>query len=131
MREDENRSRPLAKRLRSEMTKAEVILWSRLRRGSMFGHQFRRQHPIGPYVADFACVAAQLVVEVDGATHSSPAELAHDRRRDAFLRRSGWRVIRVQNEDVYRSLDGVLVTIAERLPPPSSFALRARPTPPP
>ena len=75
------------------------------------GHHFRRQHPIGPYVADFACVIAKLVVEVDGGTHSTDQEQAHDRRRDAYLRRQGWRVCRVWNDDVYRNTEGVLDAI--------------------
>ena len=95
MRQGELRSRPLAKRLRRKMTDAEVILWSRLRRDSVYGARFRRQHPVGRYVADFACVAAWLIVEVDGDTHSSDAEIAHDLERDAYLRDRGWSVFRV------------------------------------
>lgn len=104
------------------MTDAETILWSRLRRDAVMGHRFRRQHPIGPYVADFACVTANLVVEIDGATHSRDAEVAHDRRRDAFLRARGWRVFRVQNSDIYKNLDGVLEGIARHVPPPRRTA---------
>jgi len=81
------------------------------------GLTFRRQHPIGPYVADFTCVPAHLVIEVDGDTHSTDAEIAHDRRRDAFLRSKGWRVIRVWNEDVYKNLNGVLDMIFDLVPP--------------
>src|SRR5437016_2315193 len=76
------------------------------------------KHPIGPYVADFACVPARLIVEVDGETHSTVAELAHDQRRDAYLRTRGWYVFRVTNEDVYKSLDSVLDGIVRFLPPP-------------
>src|SRR5215475_11684640 len=108
MRDYQRRSLPLAKKLRTRMTDAEMILWSRLRRDIMYGLRFRRQHPVGPYVADFACVTAWLIVEVDGGTHSTPAERAHDRRRDMYLRSRGWRVFRVTNDDVYRRLDEVL-----------------------
>ncbi len=101
------------------MTDAELILWSRLRRKSFDGHsRFRRQHPIGPYIADFACVAAWLVIEVDGDTHGSAEEVAHDRRRDAFLKERGWRVFRVGNHDIYENLDGVLEGIWRALPLP-------------
>jgi very-short-patch-repair endonuclease len=134
MRENEKRSRPFARRLRRELTEAETILWSYLqRRASIYCVHFRRQHPIGPYVADFACVTARLIVEVDGATHCSDSELRHDRRRDAYLRRCGWRVLRVTNSDVYENLSGVLDLIDSRLakyrkiPPPS----RASRDPPP
>jgi len=93
------------------MTDAEVIMWSRLR-DTPFGMRFRRQHPIGPYIGDFACPMARLIVEVDGGTHSTAAELAYDQRRDAYLRRRGWRVLRVSNLDVYRNLGGVLDEIS-------------------
>jgi very-short-patch-repair endonuclease len=94
--------------LRKQMTNAETILWSRLRRGALGGHRFRKQHPIGPYIADFACVAANLVVEVDGDTHGADAAVAYDRRRDAYMKEQGWRVLRVSNEDVFKRLDDVL-----------------------
>ena len=100
------------------MTDAEIILWSGLRHDAVCGRRFRRQHPIGPYVADFACVPVLLIVEVDGDTHSTPAELAHDRSRDAYLRARGWHVFRVTNEDVYKNLDSVLDGIVRLLPPP-------------
>ena len=102
-----------ARSLRQKMTSAETLLWSQLRRGNC-GMRFRRQRPIGPYIADFACVPARLVVEVDGATHGSEAERRHDARRDAFLRTRSWRIIRVTNEDVHRSLDAVLELIWQR-----------------
>jgi very-short-patch-repair endonuclease len=108
------------------MTEAEVVLWTALRRRKLNGFKFRRQHPIGPYIADFACVAAKLVVEVDGATHWTPEELAHDRRRTQFLEQAGWRVLRVTNLDVFENLDGVWLSIEHKLPPPA-----ASPPPPP
>ena len=117
--------------LRRTMTHAETILWSRLRLRSAHGRTFRRQHPIGPYIADFACVPARTVIEIDGDTHSTDAELAHDRRRDAFLRAEGWRVIRVSNEEVYKNLNNLLDMIFDQIPPPSRVRMRSRSTPPP
>nr|WP_166931813.1 endonuclease domain-containing protein [Rhizomicrobium electricum] len=109
--------------MRKQLTHAEIILWSRLRRGEQGGFRFRKQHPIGPYIADFACSAAKLIVEVDGETHGSDEEIRHDQRRDAYMRTLGWRVFRVTNEDVYKRLDVVLDGIARILqgtmePPP-------------
>jgi very-short-patch-repair endonuclease len=101
MREKEKKSRPLAKRLRKAMTKAEVVMWVRLRELELLGYKFRKQHPLGPYVADFACIEAMLVVEVDGATHGTPDEVAHDERRSAYLHTNGWAVFRTTNNDVY------------------------------
>ena len=78
MRENETRSRAYAKRLRRQLTSAETILWSHLRRDMFLGLRFRRQHPVGPFIADFACTAARLIVEIDGGTHFRPAETSHD-----------------------------------------------------
>jgi len=112
------------------MTDAERILWSRLRRKSFDGkNRFRRQHPIGPYIADFACVAAWLVVEVDGDTHGTEEKIVHDKRRDAFMRARGWRVVRVTNLDVYKNLDVVLEGIWRALALPPSGSLRSPPPP--
>jgi very-short-patch-repair endonuclease len=122
MRADEKRSRPLARKLRRQMTQAEVILWSRLRRSAFAGHEFRRQHPVGPYIPDFASVKARLIIEVDGDTHATEEEIAHDRRRDAYLRKRGWRIFRVTNEDVYTRLNDVLDGIARLLPSPRPSA---------
>ena len=101
----------VARRLRKSMTDAEQALWKRLR-FQQTGHRFRRQHPVGPFVADFACLAERLIVEVDGGQHcDSPT----DARRDAFLRDEGYRVLRFWNTDVLQNMDGVLQVILERL----------------
>ena len=120
--EGEYRVTQKARTLRQNMTKAEVILWVNIRKRAMNGARFRRQHPIGPYIADFACAAAKLVVEVDGATHSTPEELAHDARRTKYLEQEGWVVIRVTNIDVYENMDGVWRMIAAQLAPPPRSA---------
>ena len=88
---------------------------SRLRRGALGGRRFRKQHPIGPYIADFACVAAKLVVEVDGDSHGADAAVVYDRRRDVYMNEQGWRVLRVTNEDVFKRLDDVMDGIARAL----------------
>jgi very-short-patch-repair endonuclease len=105
------KSKSFAKQLRKQLTNAETILWSRLRRDSIQGRRFRRQHPIGPYVADFACMPIRLVIELDGETHSSPKEQKHDRVRDRYLNEHGWHVVRIWNGDVFENLDGVLEMI--------------------
>jgi very-short-patch-repair endonuclease len=109
------------------MTEAEVVLWTFLRRRALSGYKFRRQHPIGPFIADFACVAERLVVEVDGATHWTPEEVARDAKRTAFLKSNGWRVVRVTNLDVFENADAVWLTIERTLRPPPA----ASPPPPP
>ncbi len=101
-------------------------MWSRLRKKQLNGYGFRRQHPIGPFIADFACIAKKLVIEIDGATHSTDKEITHDQRRTAFLEDKGWQILRITNPEVYENLDGVLEAIAAILPPPSALL-----TPPP
>ena len=108
MRDDERHTIKRARQLRRAMTRAEVILWQHLRKRQLAGHRFRRQVPVGPYIADFACVECCLIVEVDGETHSRQGEVDHDTRRTAFLEAKGWHVHRVWNNDVYDNLEGVL-----------------------
>ena len=83
----------------------------RLRRNVIAGHKFRRQHPVGPYIVDFACCAKRLAIEVDGQTHLSDEARAYDWRRRADLLRIGWREIRATNEDVLFNLDRVVELI--------------------
>ena len=128
MRDDERTSRPRAKAMRREMTKAEFALWMRLREANRHGYKFRRQHPIGPYSADFAHVRGMLVIEIDGETHGSPEEIEHDRRRDEFLRGRGWTVIRFPNVEVHENVDGLVEHLTGRLGPHP--AAKRRPTSP-
>jgi len=120
-----------ARNLRRDMSNAERKLWSALRGHRFHGLQFRRRAPCGPYIADFLCHAARLIVEVDGATHSTDAECARDRRRDAWFEANGFSVLRLTNAAVYAEFDGVLEMIRlraeEKLPPPQpSPAARER-----
>ena len=116
MRDDETKSRAFAKKLRKEMTKAEVILWNRLRELNTRGFKFRRQHPIPPYVADFAHIKGKLVIEIDGVTHWTDERAVRDRRRDAFMHADGWEVVRFPDKEVYENADGVVENIVHRLP---------------
>ena len=104
-----------ARRLRQESTGAEKKLWSRLRDRRLASAKFRRQLPIGPYIADFACVEAQLIVELDGGQHADRAE--HDEARSAFLNSKGFRVLRFWNNDVLLNIEGVLTVILQALDP--------------
>jgi very-short-patch-repair endonuclease len=101
-----------ARVLRRDMTDAERTLWSRLR-GEQLGVKFRRQHPLGNYIADFACLCPGLVVELDGAQHQD--QQAYDARRDAFFRDQGFDVLRFASNTPFLNLDGVLQVIADRL----------------
>lgn len=115
MREKEERSRPRAKAMRKAMTKAEVILWGNLRQLNTRGFKFRRQHPIGPFIADFAHIKGKLVIEIDGATHWSPEERGHDERRTVYLQDQGWTVLRFVNAEIYHDVSDVMERIVRRL----------------
>ncbi len=100
MRESERRLRIFAKSMRRETTKAEIVLWNRLRELNQRGYKFRRQHPIGPFIADFVHLSGKLVIEIDGATHGRDSR-PYDERREEYLRERGWTVVRYWNLDVY------------------------------
>jgi very-short-patch-repair endonuclease len=100
--------RRFARSLRRDMTEAEQKLWLELRGRRLDLIKFRRQVPIGPYIADFACLEARLVVEIDGSQH---ADSVRDTARDAELKQRGFRVLRFWNDDVLRELDAVCDTI--------------------
>jgi len=103
--------RRTAKRLRETTTAAEDLLWRRLRRFPISGTHFRRQAPIGPYVADFACMAARLIIEVDGSQHGRDDLRKRDEGRTRWLEAEGYRVIRFWNNDLTTNMDGVLEAI--------------------
>jgi very-short-patch-repair endonuclease len=101
----EKRLTGAARKLRSNMTDAETALWARLRSGQVDGFKFVRQFPIGPYVADFACRSAKLVIELDGGQHATSET---DATRTRLIEAHGYSVIRFWNHDVLANMDGVL-----------------------
>ncbi|MBB1604461.1 endonuclease domain-containing protein [Variovorax sp. UMC13] len=105
-------ARANAQVLRREMTDSERKLWTGIR-AEQLGVKFRRQHPLGNYIADFACLAPKLIVELDGSQHD--AQQGYDARRDAFFRAQGFDVLRFASNDPFIHLDGVLQAIANRL----------------
>jgi very-short-patch-repair endonuclease len=104
-----------ARSLRRDSTDAERIIWAALRAHRLNGASFRRQTPVGPYVADFLCHAAKLIVEIDGSQHFEREQQKRDARRDAFLASKGYRILRFNNYDVMTNKAGVLETIATAL----------------
>ena len=104
-----------ARTLRKNQTDAERMLWRALRAKQVQGCRFRRQHSIGPYIADFICLERKLIVELDGGQHGLPGEAARDAPRDAWLQERGYHVARFWNEDVYKNLNGVLLAVSELL----------------
>ena len=104
-----------ARQLRKTMTQWEVRLWSKLR-GDATGARFRRQHPIGRYIVDFASIPARLIIEVDGLHHRLSTR---DAARDAWLCDQGWQVLRISNHQVqwqlYEVCHGIAQAVRERL----------------
>jgi very-short-patch-repair endonuclease len=101
-----------ARKLRGNLTDVERKLWNSLRRDQLLGLNFRRQHPIGPYVLDFYCPAIRLAVELDGGQHTYESNRLSDDRRSRWLVENGIKVIRFWNNDVTQNLDAVLGEIA-------------------
>jgi ATP-dependent DNA helicase RecQ len=104
-----NQTRKRAIDLRHNATKPEQLLWSILCRRQLGGLKFRRQHPVEPYVVDFYCASANLVIELDGESHEG--RQSYDRQREEFLRKLGVKVLRLTNDDVLTNLDGVAEAI--------------------
>ena len=104
-----------AKELRQQMTKAEKLLWQRLRANRLNGLHFRRQQVIDGFIVDFYCHSAKLVIEVDGNIHQQQVE--YDAERDKVLVSRGLRLLRLKNEDVQNDLEDVLAQIATACDP--------------
>ena len=119
-----------ARALRQALTPAESVLWRELRDHKLGGYKFRRQQPVGPFVADFCCPAARVIVELDGDSHV--AREHQDAARTAYLDADGYVVLRFWNPEVYDNLDGVLEAILtacnDRVP--AGHSIKAPPPPP-
>jgi len=118
-----------ARELRKRLTPQEVKLWVKLRDLRTLGYHFRRQAPIGPFIADFVCFKHHLIIEADGGQHGMNPHILRDMRRNDFLRSQGFRVLRFWNSDIDHYLDGVVETIVAELKPPPRPADAGRPSP--
>ena len=107
------RQRGRAKQLRQTMTRAETLLWRYIKAHRIGGLGFRRQVPIGPYVADFACHSARLIVELDGESHDFASRQQNDQARDAWFQSQDYAVLRFTNDEVLANLSGVVQVIRE------------------
>jgi very-short-patch-repair endonuclease len=105
------RQRTRAKTLRRVMTRAELLLWRALKAHHLDGLAFRRQTPMGPYIVDFICHAARLVIELDGESHDFEARRRSDQVRDRWLDSQGYMVLRFTNDDILSSLEGIVASI--------------------
>ena len=106
-------ARDRARRLRNRGTDAERKLWAHLRNSQVTRLKFRRQYPVGPYVVDFLCIEARLVVEVDGGGHDTEEQRLADAMRSEYLESRGYTVARFWNNEVMSNIEGVLERIGE------------------
>jgi very-short-patch-repair endonuclease len=112
----DTRLKPVSRSLRNNMTDAERLLWSKLRRKQLRGQQFYRQKTIGRFIVDFYCATGKLVVEVDGGQHYTEEGKTKDRLRDEALSKLGVKVLRFSDKEVLESMNGVLERIWSCLP---------------
>src|SRR3954464_13130157 len=119
------RQRSRAKQLRQTMTRAETLLWRYLKANRVDGLGFRRQTPIGNYIADFVCMSVKLVVELDGESHDFDERQRADQKRDVFFQSEGFQVLRFTNEQVMSNLEGVVETIRQAASARASGSLPA------
>ena len=112
-------ARNFARILRCEMTDGERLLWRKLR-FEQLGFKFRRQHPLGSYVADFACLAPKLIIEIDGSQHAD--QLAYDTKRDVFFRQHGFDVMRFPANLPFVDLQSIVAAIYNRVTELSALA---------
>ena len=103
--------------LRNNMTPAEMLLWGHLK-GNQLGTKFRRQHPLGIYIADFYCHQHKIIIEVDGSIHDLPDVVKHDIERQLNIENDGIKVLRFRNEEIFNQLDKVLGSIKQALSSP-------------
>lgn len=102
-----------ARELRARQTKAESLLWYVLRNRRLVGLKFRRQYPIEPFIADFACIEHRLVVEIDGGYHDYIYQ--KDLSRQKHIEDTGWQVLRFSNEEVLQDVEAVAIAIRRHL----------------
>jgi very-short-patch-repair endonuclease len=106
-----------ARSLRKKWTDTELRLWQLVRNRGVGQHKFRRQHPVGPYVADFVCLEQKLIIEVDGSQHADQTK--HDAARTAYLEAQGFRVLRFWDNEILLQTDSVMQVIFDALTGPS------------
>ena len=100
-----------ARILRNKMTKAEIILWSRIRSRQLYGYKFRRQQAILDYIVDFYCHDLKLIIEVDGDIHSLPEIVESDKHREKILKNNGFHIIHFSNHEIETNLNHSLSKI--------------------
>jgi very-short-patch-repair endonuclease len=107
------RLKPVVYKLRSSMTKAEACLWKYGLKSKKLGVIFRRQRPVGKYIVDFICLELKIIIEVDGESHNHPEIYDNDIIRQKYLEKLGFMVIRFTDEEVLKSINGVMIILED------------------
>ena len=126
------RLRSFAKEQRTMLTRAEEVFWREVRGGRFHGLKFKRQVPIAPYIVDFLCVAARVIIELDGEPHEAPERQMADADRDRWLREQGFVVLRFSNDLVLGNCGLILAEVKRAIDArlaPSPAPLRGAPSP--
>jgi very-short-patch-repair endonuclease len=110
--------KPLARNLRTNMTDAEQLIWSKIRRKQIGDLKFYRQKNIGHYIVDFYCPKEKLIVEIDGGQHYENKGMKKDQERDKYLQGLGLTILRFSDIDVFKNIDGVMERIHEQIKSP-------------
>ncbi len=108
-----NKQNIIARTLRKNQTPQEITMWKYLRNFQIHGLKFRRQYPIGNYIADFVCKEIKLIIEIDGGQHNETDSIEYDNKRTEFLESKGYRVLRFWNCDIDKNIEGVYQKILE------------------
>jgi len=119
-----------ARRMRHEPTDAERKFWFAVRGRQFGGYKFKRQYPVGPYIADFVCLEQKLIVELDGGQHGLAEHEEYDVARTTYLKMRGFRVLRYWNDELLRMPDVILEDVLRALTAPSPDRLRRSTSPP-
>jgi len=112
----------LAKIMRRHPTDAENLLWQSLRAKRFLGLKFKRQEPIGDYIADFICYEKKIVIELDGGQHARKRNELEDKKRDEWMKSQGFKILRIWNHEVLQNLEGLLEHIADECQSPSPLS---------
>lgn len=109
--------KPLAKDMRQAPTEAEAVMWEHLRNRKVAGIKFRRQHAIGGFIVDFACLKHHLIIEIDGSVHDTPEQKAYDTSRQQHLENLGYKILRFTNDDVFNRATHITAQITTIVKP--------------
>lgn len=118
-----------ARKLRNNLTDTEKVLWYYIKSRQVQNLKFRRQAPIGPYIVDFVCYSIKLIIELDGSQHRDKENMVRDQKRDDWLRKQGFKILRFWDNEILENINGVMEEILTYCPnqnPPLTPPIKGR-----